>query len=831
MKAELGLTEIAMPKRLGGLSTTEAAERLKRYGPNILPEASRESLLRKFLEQFRSPLIYILLFALGFDLVAWGVESFEGLPLESLAIGGILLLNAGLGVTQEYRAEAALERLKQLATPQVWTLRGGELVQVPSPELVPGDVIRLEAGDRIPADGVVLDASSLSLDESVLTGESVPVDKGVGDDLLAGTLLTRGQGYAEVTRTGVKSSVGRLAHMLGALGTEKTPLEKRLSAFGNQIARWVVLLATLLVVVGVLVEGMGSFAEVFIFAVALAVAAVPEGLPAVLTSTLALGTERMARRKAVVRRLAAVEALGSVTVIATDKTGTLTENQMSVHTLDSPDQERALLAMVLANDADVNGGVGDPLELALLTYVRTQPLSPANLQQPRLGTRPFDAAWKFMRVTVGEDSERVSYFKGAPEVLLGLSTLDETKQKSWQEKLSAYAAEGYRTLALAWRHGDEEHDLSFLGLVLLWDPARPEVPEAVARAKDAGIRVLMMTGDHPATALAVADAVGIERGRVLVGSDVDALDEAELRQALSEVQVLARVTPEHKLRVVEALKAKGEVVAVTGDGVNDAPALKRSHIGVAMGQRGSDVAREVADLVLLDDNFATIVAAIEEGRSIFANIQKFLRFLFATNLAEVIVIVVGVAVALALGLRTADGNLLLPLTAVQILWINLVTDALPALALAIDKNPDTMTARPRDPAAQLLTRASVLFILASAGGLSLPVLLALGLLPQAGFSLEEARTVGFMTLVLGQLLITFSARRLNGASPRNPYLLLAVGGCVALQGVILFVPALNNLLNIVPLPVPLLALSVGGALLGWLLSEGVARLLKARVKG
>ncbi|HWW76343.1 MAG TPA: HAD-IC family P-type ATPase, partial [Pyrinomonadaceae bacterium] len=595
-----------------GLSGAEALARLERYGPNALPEKPPQPLWRRLAAQFQSPLIYVLLFALAVDLLIWLMEGATGLPVESLAIAFILLLNAGLGVYQEGKAEAALARLKALAESLVWVLRDGRVVRLSATELVPGDAVRVEAGDRVPADGTLAEAQGVSVDEAVLTGESVPADKELGEELFGGTLVVRGKGYLDVTRTGTESSIGRLAELIGRIEAGKTPLERRMADFGGQVARWVLCLAVVIALGGLLVEGLAHAGHVLLFAVALAVAAVPEGLPAVLTLTLALGVERMAKRKAVVRRLSAVEALGSVTVIATDKTGTLTENRMTVKALDSPDTERALLAMTLVNDAEADTGAGDPLELALLDYVRAQGREPAGIAaaRPRHSLLPFDSSYKFMRVTAEEDGRLRSYLKGAPEVLLGRSLLSEGERQSWQEKVAGYAAEGFRVLALAWREGEGDEGLTFLGLALLWDPPRPEVPEAIRRAQAAGIRVVMVTGDHPATALAVANEVGIPPGRVVTGLDLETLSAEELRHAVREADVFARVAPEDKLRLVEALRANGEVVAVTGDGVNDAPALKRSDVGVAMGLKGSDVSREVADLVLLDDNFASIVAAV-----------------------------------------------------------------------------------------------------------------------------------------------------------------------------------------------------------------------------
>ena len=603
---------------MNGLSTAEATERLSRVGPNALPERVPDPVWRRFLRQFASPLIYILLFALVFDLGLWLFEGLQTWPIEASAIGAILLLNAGLGLYQEQRSEAALARLKALAGSQTWVLRDGHFVRLPTEALVPGDCVRLEAGDRVPADGTLVDARAAMLDESILTGESVPVDKGDRDEAFSGTLLVRGKTHLDVTRTGASSAMGRLATMLGDIRAAKTPLERRVDRLGRQIARWVLILAAVLGLLGIAAEGLERAPEMILFAVALAVAAVPEGLPAVLTVALALGVERMARHRAVVRRLSAVEALGSVTVIATDKTGTLTENRMEVRSLDATDLPRALAAIVLANDADLITGAGDPLELGLLRYATTHGVDVARLrhQHPLVAERPFDSAWKFARVTVQENGRLVSYLKGAPEVLLGRSTLSNEDRESWVEKADAYAREGFRVLAVAWAEGETEEPVSLLGLALFWDPPRPEVPNAVRRAQEAGIRVIMITGDHPATALAVANQVGIPGVRVLTGEDLADYQGAALVEALGEANVFARVRPEQKLQIVEALQAQGQIVAMTGDGVNDAPALKRSDVGVAMGQRGSDVSREVADLVLRDDNFATIVGAVEEGRGI-----------------------------------------------------------------------------------------------------------------------------------------------------------------------------------------------------------------------
>lgn len=809
-----------------GLSSVEAQLRLKQHGPNALPVMPPVTLWRRFANQFRSPLIYILLFALTVDLTIWLIEGRPGLPVESFAIALILFLNAGLGVYQESKAETALARLKTLAEAFVWVLRDGRLVHLPSADLVPNDVVRIEAGDRIAADGTLLEAHGIMIDESVLTGESLPVDKTVGEEALSGTLLARGKGYMEVTRTGAASAAGNLAVMIGAIEAQQTPLERRLAAFGAQVARWILTLAVLIAAGGIFVEGFSRIGHVLLFAVALAVAAVPEGLPAVLTLTLALGVERMAKKKAVVRRLSAVEALGSVTVIATDKTGTLTENRMHVKAVDSPHTQRALRAMALANDAEYDTGAGDPLELALLDYVFAQGHDVADLirTSPRRGILPFDSAYKFMRVTVEEQGRLISYLKGAPEVLLKHSRMSDDERRSWEEKAEGYALEGFRVLALAWRHDEGDDDLTFLGLTLLWDPPRAEVPEAIRQAREAGIRVVMVTGDHPATALAVANEVGIPPGRVITGLDLETLSAAELSHAVKEANVFARVAPQDKLRLVEALKANGEIVAVTGDGVNDAPALKRSDVGVAMGQRGSDVSREVADLVLLDDNFATIVAAIREGRNIYENIQKFIRFLFSTNLSETLIVVIGVVGSFFLGLHDETGGLLLPLTASQLLWVNVITDGPPALALGLDRDISVLHKSPRDPKQSLLDKVSLRFILTTGTFKALVGGTLLVGLPFYGYSLTTTRTLLFLYMTIGQLVFAYPARHTLGSPQRNVALHLSITLGIGLQLLTVFVPGLRILLGL-DLPDPLALAWVAGAVaMTWGVAETYSRL-------
>jgi P-type Ca2+ transporter type 2C len=790
-----------------GLTTAEAEAQLERYGPNLLPEAKPIPWWVRVGRQLKSPIIYILLFALAFDATIWLIEGAHGWPVESIAILVILAFNTIMGVWQEYRAEDALARLKELAAPRVWVRRDGRLAEIPAADLVPDDVVRVESGDRVPADGVLTGEQGLMVDESMLTGESVPVDRAVGDEVFSGTLAVRGLAWVAVTRTGSASAMGRIAGMLTGIDADATPLERRLTHFGHRIARWVAVLAVVLMVAGVGIEGIDRIDEALLFAVAVAVAAVPEGLPAVLTLTLALGTERMASRKAVVRRLSAVEALGSVTVVATDKTGTLTENTMTVRALDTVDQPRALRAMVLAAEAEPDGGSGDPLELGLYAHAAQFGVDAAaeRARHKRISERPFDSDWKYIRVTVLEDGQSVSYLKGAPEVLLGMSRLTDEDRTAWSERIDTAAAEGNRMLGLAWADGETDSELTWLGTVALWDPPRPEVSGAVAAAQRAGIRVLMITGDHPTTARAIATAIGIDGERVMTGDQLDSLDSEELAQRAADTAVFARVNPEHKLALVESLQANGEIVAVTGDGVNDAPALKRADVGVAMGQRGSDVSREVADLVLLDDNFSTIAAAIEEGRGIYANILKFIRFLFSTNVALVILIALGVTGAALFGLRDEMGNLLVPLLAVQLLWINIIADGPPALALGLDRNPGMMDQLPRAPDAPLLTGAGIRFILTTGilkAGLGLTLFFAF---PALGYAAAATQTAVFLYESLAQLAFAYPARRIHTTPAPNRVLNIIIVASVALQILTVTLPPLRSMLGLVALDGPAVA--------------------------
>jgi len=824
------------PTSRRGLTQSDAESLLMTHGLNQLPQKKPVSLFRRFIHQFSNALIYILLAALLIDLILWWLEGESNIPIDAIAIASILLLNASLGVWQESKAENALAKLESFTVQNVWTLRDDKLEKIARHFLVPGDLVRLESGERIPADLILVDDEELIVDESVLTGESEPVSKSLETEFFAGTLLVKGKGYFRVKTTGKKSTLGKLASLISSLDDRQTPLEKRLQRFGQQIGIAVILIALSLLLLGLSVEGLSSFNQMFLFAVALAVAAVPEGLPAIISLTLALGVERMSKRRAVVRKMAAVEALGSVTVIATDKTGTLTENKMHVSKLLVEDEALAFRAMSLANDAEVDTGAGDPLEQGLYHYLIEHSVDPAEIQRdfPRLSSQPFDSKEKFMRVSVEQGGNYYSYYKGAPEVLMSLCQMSAEDRKSQHDLAENYARKGFRLLALAWSEDDSETvhsaQMNWIGLVVLQDPARPEVPDAVKQAQLAGIRVVMLTGDHPATALTIAQQIGIKAEQVITGEEFEKLDAKQRALKVETTNVFARVKPEHKLEIVKTLQQQQQIVAVTGDGVNDAPALKAADVGIAMGQRGSDVSREVADIVLMDDNFASIVAAIEEGRSIYENIKKYIRILFSTNLAEILLVAFGTVVAIIADIRDERANLLLPLLAVQILWINLLTDSFPALTVALDKNPNLMSEKPSPTSSPLLDRSAMIFTLSIGGFIGFVSLFLFWWLPTQGFDLILVQTAVFTYLTLSQLSVIIPARKTVTQPKPNHFVLLAILICFGLQIMVLKLEAFNELLHITMLSQTLL-LEIGGLIfLSWLFAEITSSLLRRTYK-
>jgi Ca2+-transporting ATPase len=826
-----------------GLTQQEAQARLIRYGKNELTAENPVPGWKKFLRQFQDVLVILLLIATAISAALWLIEGESPLPYEAIAIFAVVLLNAVMGYVQQSRAESAVAALRQMAAAQARVIRDGQQREVPATELVPGDIILVEEGDTIPADARLLQSTALQTAEAALTGESLPASKhaavvagevAIGDRdnmIFSGTAATYGRGRAAVAATGMHTEMGRIAGMLRAVPDETTPLQKELARVGKMLGMIVVIIAVVMIATILLVEHVSGFSAIFqvlILGVALAVAAVPEGLPAVVTAVLAIGVQRMARRKAIVRHLAAVETLGSASVIASDKTGTLTKNQMTVTTVVTASGQVTLegagyapegavvrngggsiegdlrleLDRILAAADRANNAVlqqrdgrwtvqGDPTEGALLVAARKAGLQAEVLEArfQRIGEVPFSSERKLM-TTIHTDAERqdrvLVFTKGAPDVLLTRCSqelvgeqrrpMTEARREQIRRLNEELAGQALRTLALAFRalppdgiaepfDAGVEQDLVFAGLIGMIDPPRDEAGEAVARANSAGIRPIMITGDHPKTAQVIARELGIARnGRTVTGAELQKMSDEGLAEAARETSVYARVNPEHKLRIVKALKRDGAVVAMTGDGVNDAPALKTADIGVAMGITGTDVSKEASDMVLADDNFATIVAAVEEGRAIFSNIRKFLRYLLSCNIGEVMTMFFGVLLASVIGLRAEEGVVVLPLLATQLLWINLVTDGAPALALGMDPpSPDVMQRPPRPPDEGVITRAmwfGIFFVGAIMAAGTLFVLdasLPGGLAPGSG-NMRYAQTMAFTTLMMFQLFNALNAR-------------------------------------------------------------------------
>jgi len=872
-----------------GLGEVEARARLARHGPNELSAEKPVPAWRKFLAQFHDVLVLLLLFATAISGVLWLIERDSALPYEALAILAIVLLNAIMGYVQAARAESAVAALRRMAAANATVLRDGERRSVPAVELVPGDILLIEEGDTVPADGRLIHSTALQTAEAALTGESLPVSKdtapipeeaALGDRhnmVFSGTTATYGRGSAVVTATGMQTEMGRIAGLLKATRDEATPLQVELDRVGRILGLVVVAIAVVMIATILLVEDVRGFAallDVLILGVALAVAAVPEGLPAIVTAVLSIGVQRMANRNAIVRRLVAVETLGSATVIASDKTGTLTRNEMTVRSvvtasgrvdLDGTgyapegevrgaggkaidgalraEMERALAVADRANNAvlreqDGRWTVqGDPTEGALIVAARKVGLDAERLDArfDRVGEVPFSSERKMMSTihTDAQKRERLLVFtKGAPDVLLprcsrelvGEETnpLCEARRAEILRSCEELAGEALRTLGVAYRQlpgnaieakdMDEriEQDLVFAGVIGMIDPPRREAREAVMRARAAGIRPVMITGDHPTTAGVIARELGIAAdGRAVTGAEIDRMPEDLLARTGRETAVYARVNPEHKLRIVKALQSEGAVVAMTGDGVNDAPALKAADIGVAMGMTGTDVSREAADMVLADDNFASIVAAVEEGRAIFSNIRKFLRYLLSSNIGEVMTMFFGVLLAGVIGLPAEGNSVVLPLLATQILWINMVTDGAPALALGVDPPDADVMARPPRPRAEgVITGRMWLgiffvgFVMATGTLLVLDAGVPGGLIEGSG-SLRYAQTMAFTTLTLFQVFNVFNARSDERSAFsglfRNRWLWGATGLSLALQVAVVHVPFLQQAFSTVSL--------------------------------
>ncbi len=874
-----------------GLSDSEGRARLQQYGPNELAAERPTPAWRRFLVQFQNVLVLLLLVATGISLALWFYERDTALPYEAIAIFAVVMLNAVMGYVQESRAEQAVAALRQMSAAHAQVIREGQRRSIAAREVVPGDIVLIEEGDTVPADGRLIVSTALQTAEAALTGESLPVGKDtdpIDDDVpladrhntvFSGTAATYGRGRAVVVATGMATEVGRIAGMLKEAPAQTTPLQRELARLGKLLGITVVAIAVVMIGTILLVEDIHGFSAVFdvlILGVALAVAAVPEGLPAVVTAVLSMGVQRMARRNAIVRHLAAVETLGSATVIASDKTGTLTRNEMTVkvvvtasgrvrlegtgyapegqvrpegaagEALQGPlriEVERALAVADRANNAVLQeregrwSVQGDPTEGALIVAARKCGLAGEALgaRFERIGEVPFSSERKLMS-TIHTDAQRgerlLVFSKGAPDVLLGRCTqelIGEGTRPLTPERRAAIArvneelaAQAMRTLAVALRSlpaeasGAEldesvEKDLVFAGLIGMIDPPRPEAQAAVARARGAGIRPILITGDHPVTAAVIAAELGIAQDRqAITGAELSKMSEEDLLRRVHDVSVYARVNPEHKLRIVKALQRAGATVAMTGDGVNDAPALKSADIGVAMGVTGTDVSKEAADIVLADDNFASIVAAVEEGRSIFANIRKFLRYLISSNIGEVMTMFFGVVLADTIGLTAVGRNgVVLPLLATQLLWINLVTDGAPALALGVDPpHPGVMQAPPRPRREGVVTSSMWAGIFLVGAVMAAGTLLVLdadlpgGLIEGSG-SVPHAQTMAFTAMVFFSLFTFFNARseRRSAFSGlfSNGWLWAAIALSLLLQVAVIYLPFLQKAFSTVPL--------------------------------
>ncbi len=851
-----------------GLSSAEAADRLARDGPNVLDAAEQVSAWRKLLRQFDDPLIYLLLVAIVVSFIAWLLEGHEGVPFEVIVILVIVVLNAVLGYWQQARAEQAVAALQRMAAATAGVVRDGRDTRVPAAEMVRGDVLTLAEGDAVSADARLVEAASLMIAEASLTGESEAVLKdvaaivepvGLGDRVnmvFGGTAVTRGRGRAVVTATGMNTEMGHVARLLGETEEHDTPLQREIDRIGRMLGIAVIVIAA--IVVGAIllttdIQNATDLIDVLLVGVSLAVAAVPEGLPAVLSVVLALGVQRMARRNAIVKKLSSVETLGSASVVCSDKTGTLTRNEMTIVKVVTasgevdvtgsgycPDGELqvdgrplddtelleearyVLGGGSLANDASLGeiDGIwtiqGDPTEAAFLVAEAkiTGLVDERRARFERVGEVPFTSERKLM-TTLEADVEREGRIavvtKGAPDVLLTrcthirVSGEVEPLTLEWRAAVLAtvdrLADLSLRTLAVAYRpipdtdppaqNESIEQELIYLGMVGIIDPPRPEARVAIEQAHAAGIRIVMITGDHPRTAVRIAGELGIDAGvHTMSGADIDELSDDELLTSSRSVSVYSRVAPEHKLRIVAALQADGNVVAMTGDGVNDAPALKAADIGVAMGVSGTDVTKEAADMILADDNFATIVVAVREGRSIFANIRKFLRFLLSSNIGEVFTMFFGVLLAGALGLEATGSTIAAPLLATQILWINLLTDTAPALAMAFDPPPDDVMDRPPRRVTDRVVDLDMWVGIAWVGTVMAAVTLAAfdlgldgGILGGSG-DIVQARTMAFTTLVFAQLFNAFNARSDNASAFRHIFTNRFLWGAIALSAVL-----------------------------------------------
>ena len=906
-----------------GLSSDEAKRRLDKFGPNELASAPPVPKWKKFLQQFQDPLVYLLLAATAISLVAWIIEKVnaapgaegEALPFDSIVIVLILIVNAILGYMQEAKAEEAVNALSEMTAPTSNVLRNGRVERINTTDIVPGDILVLGEGDTVPADGRLLAAASLRIAEASLTGESVPVGKkpatldsakALGDRanmVFNGTSVTQGTGRAIVTGTGMNTQVGKIADLLQSTEDEATPLQKEMNHVSKILGIAVCIIAVVVLLALAVLEGFHSVHDVIdslLLAVSLAVAAVPEGLAAILTVVLALGVQRMAAHHAIVKKLHSVETLGSASVICSDKTGTLTRNEMTVERVVVPSGEVELTgtgyapegdmvsidgsavpenvanevlatlgAGTLANDGELRAGekpgtwesVGDPTEVSLVVAARKTHADKKFAHFDRVAEIPFTSERKRMSVITrnATDAGKLTVFaKGAPDVLLSycdriyvngaIRKLTEGDRQDILDTVERLSREAYRTLGEAFRpletdslaqipgirtnSAGEISDISeqaeaieahlvWCGMVGIIDPPRTEVRDAVAEAHRAGIRTVMITGDHPLTAARIASDLGIiaKDGKALTGDELDAMDEAQLDKATSEVSVYARVAPEHKLKIVESLQRQGNIAAMTGDGVNDAPAVKSADIGVAMGITGTEVTKQSAKMILADDNFSTIVAAVREGRGIFDNIRKFLRYLLSSNVGEVFTVFFGVVLAGWLGIKNPESvGVTVPLLATQLLWINLLTDAAPALAMGVDPmTEDVMNRKPRKLTDRVIDGAMwgdivyIGIIMAAVTLIGMDMHLTGGLFTDRSVDamghdaqMVEARTMGFTILVFAQLFNALASRsHLQSAFVglfSNKWLWGAIGLSIVLQLLVIYVPFLNTAFGTTPLP-------------------------------